>query len=340
MKKKVLLIYTGGTIGMVKDYTTDTLKPFDFDHILNQVPELANIDCDLETAVTEKALDSSDMKKEHWIILADVIGKRYSEFDGFVVLHGTDTMAYAASALSFLLENLDKPVIFTGSQLPIGIVRTDGKENLITAIEIASSYLNDRPLVPEVAIYFEYSLYRGNRSIKVDAQHFKAFESPNFGMLAQAGVSIEFNKFNILKGNPGKSLKVFDRMDNNVALIKLFPDMRVEIIEAVCNIEGLKALVIESYGSGNAPSDSLFLAPIKKAIDGGLIVLNISQCIGGSVHQGKYHNSKTLEQIGVLSGGDLTTAAGITKLMYLLSKHDNRDDLIKDLLIPLRGEMS
>jgi len=340
MKKKVLLIYTGGTIGMVIDYATHTLKPVDFDHIINQIPELEQIDCELEYQATDKAVDSSDMLKENWIALAQMIGSNYDRFDGFVILHGTDTMAYTASALSFLLENLDKPVILTGSQLPIGTLRTDGKENLITAIEIASSYENDRPLIPEVAIYFEYSLYRGNRSLKVDAQQFKAFESPNYGLLALAGVNLKFNKFNILKGNPGKSLKVYEQMDNNVALIKMFPDMQNEIIESVCKMNGLKALVIESFGSGNVPSRNHFLDTVQSAVEAGIIVLNISQCIGGSVKHGHYHNSDTLEKIGVISGRDLTTAAGLTKLMFLLAKHDNRDNLISELIVPLRGEMS
>jgi len=340
MKRKVLLIYTGGTIGMKKDYETDSLSPVDFDHIVNEVPELNRINCRLEYRSFKKPIDSSDMNPELWIDLAEFIERNYEDFDGFVILHGSDTMAYTASALSFILENLNKPVILTGSQLPIGTLRTDGKENLITAIEIASSYAGDTPRVPEVAIYFEYQLYRGNRARKEDSENFRAFESPNYPLLAEAGVNINFDENVILKGNSGKNLIVHKKLSADVAIITLFPGISHKVVQSVGNIPDLKGLIIETFGSGNAPSDSKLLEALKTIINNDIVILNISQCHGGSVVQNKYRNGQYLEEIGVIGGGDLTAEAALTKLMFLLGKSENLATVKSDLKHSLRGEMS
>lgn len=339
MKRKVLLIYTGGTIGMKKDYVTDSLKPFDFSHIFEEIPELSKIDCQLDIQANPKPIDSSDMAPENWKLLALRIEENYDSYDGFVVLHGSDTMAYTASALSFMLENLSKPVIFTGSQLPIGTLRTDGKENLITAIEIAAFYENDIPVVPEVAIYFEYRLYRGNRAIKADADHFQAFQSPNYPWLAEAGVRIKYYRHNV-KPIPSESLLVFTEMESNVASLRFFPGISVEVIRCVCFNPMIKGLVLESFGSGNAPNNPDIISVLKEAIEKGLVVLNVSQCIGGSVHQGLYYNSKILGEIGVISGRDITTEAAVVKMMFLLANCENKKEVEDNLRESLRGEMT
>lgn len=339
MKRKVLLIYTGGTIGMKKDYTTDSLVPFDFSHIFEEIPELSKIDCQLDIQANPNPIDSSDMAPENWKLLALRIRDNYDAHDGFVVLHGSDTMAYTASALSFMLENLAKPVIFTGSQLPIGTLRTDGKENLITAIEIAGHYENDIPVVPEVAIYFEYSLYRGNRAIKIDAQHFRAFETPNYPFLANAGVNIKYYKHNI-NAVPTEPFSVFPEMDSRVAFLRFFPGISAETVRSICLNPEIKGLVLETFGSGNVPNNLEIIGVIKEAIEKGLIVLNVSQCIGGSVNQGQYYNSKILKEIGVVGGGDITSEAAIVKMMFLLARYDNRDEVKAYLGMSLRGELT
>ena len=340
MKRKVLLIYTGGTIGMKKDYETDSLSPVDFEHVFNEIPELNRIDCQLEFRSFKNPIDSSDMRPDLWIELAEFVKSHYNDFDGFVILHGSDTMAYTASALSFLLENLNKPVILTGSQLPIGTLRTDGKENLITSIEIAATYINDKPRVAEVAIYFEYNLYRGNRARKEDADDFKAFESPNYPLLAEAGVNIEYNDSAIAKGHPGKELIVHNKLSTDVAIVTLFPGINHQIIEAIGKTPDLKGMIIETFGSGNAPSDSKLLDALKNIINNDVVILNISQCHGGTVVQNKYRNGQYLEEIGVISGGDLTSEAALTKLMFLLGNAENLTAVKSDLKRSLRGEMS
>lgn len=325
---------------MKTDYERNALIPVDFEHIFNEVPELKRINCKLSIQSFKDPIDSSDMNPEIWIDLATRIEESYDKFDGFVILHGSDTMAYTASALSFMLENLDKPVILTGSQLPIGTLRTDGKENLITAIEIASSYNNERPIVPEVAIYFEYRLYRGNRARKVDAEHFNAFETLNYPFLAEAGVSISFNEEVISKGNAGKKLVVHKKFSKDVVILKLFPGLNSQIVNAIVNIPDLKGILIESFGSGNAPSDEGVLNSLAEAIKRGIVVLNITQCHGGSVFQKKYKNGQYLEEIGVIGGEDLTTEAAITKLMFLLGMIEDRVEIKRKLKESLRGEMS
>lgn len=334
------MIYTGGTIGMKADYERNVLTPVDFDHIFTIVPELNKFDCDLVFRSFRDPIDSSDMKPELWVEIVEFVEENYNDFDGFVILHGSDTMAYTASVLSFMFENLNKPVILTGSQLPIGTLRTDGKENLITAIEIAAEYDGDRARVPEVAIYFEYHLYRGNRARKEDADDFRAFETPNYPLLAEAGVRLKFNESAISKGSPGKKLIVHKSLSNGVNIIKLFPGIRPEMIRCAGSIEGLQGIVLESFGSGNAPSDPGLLAAFKEIIDRGIVMLNITQCHGGSVDQVKYKNGQYLEEIGVISGRDLTTEAGLTKLMFLFGKYDNVEAVKKVLKTSLRGEMT
>lgn len=340
MKGRILIVYTGGTIGMKHDYGRNVLTPVDFAHVVNEVPELARLDCDISVKAFEKPLDSSDMDQSVWLRLVSIIEENYNSFDGFVILHGSDTMAYTASALSFLLENLSKPVVLTGSQLPIGTLRTDGKENLITAIEIASARIDGRARVPEVAIYFEYHLYRGNRARKVDAEHFSAFETLNYPLLAEAGVSIKYNDAAIMKAPAGNDFHAHKAMSGDVAILKIFPGIRAENILAMKTIKNLRGLVMETYGSGNAPSESKVLKAVEELVKSGIHVLNITQCHGGAVNQSRYPNGRSLGEIGVVGGGDMTTEAGLTKLMFLLASGKNHSEIAKSLASPLRGEKS
>lgn len=338
-KPKVLLIYTGGTIGMVEDTETGSLRPFDFNHLFNQVPELKRFNIDIDCVSFEKPIDSSNMSPKEWIKMAEIIEGNYSKFDGFVILHGSDTMAFSASALSFMLENLAKPVIFTGSQLPMGKIRTDGKENLITAIEIAAAKENSKPIVPEVAIYFEYSLYRGNRTHKFNAEHFQAFRSANYPELAEAGVHIKYNHSAILKQS-NNQLVVHKKLDNHIAILKIFPGINTEVIKSVVNIPGLKALIIETFGAGNAPIIPEMFDILANAIKNGMIVLNVTQCNSGSVDQGRYETSSAFNQIGVIGGKDITTEAAVAKLMFLLGCNKPLGEVKKLLSVSLRGEIT
>ncbi len=335
----VLIIYTGGTIGMIKDENTGTLIPFNFDNLIKYIPLLKNFNADIQSISFEKPIDSSNINPEMWIDLALLIKENYEKYDGFVILHGSDTMAYTASALSFMLENLSKPVILTGSQLPIGLLRTDGRENLIVALEIATAKKNNKAVVPEVCIYFENYLFRGNRSHKYNAEHFKAFVSQNYPALAEVGVHIKYNSNAICKPFID-FLIVHTRLNNEIALIKLFPGISRNFVNAVLTIKGLKAVIIETYGSGNAPTDDWFIESLQNAINQDIVILNITQCESGAVEQGKYETSTKLGQIGVVGGQDMTTEAAITKLMYLFGENFSPEEVKKLLNISLRGEIS
>ncbi len=339
-KANILLIYTGGTIGMVKDYETGALKAFDFHELLKHIPELNQLDCDIKSVSFEKPIDSSNMNPEYWIKIATIIEDTYQDHDGFVVLHGSDTMSYSASALSFMLEHLDKPVIFTGSQLPIGDLRTDAKENLITAIQIASLQENGKPVIREVGLYFEYKLYRGNRTTKINAEHFEAFSSPNHPALAESGVNLNVHRPYLLKRTHAKKgLLVHKTFNTDVAILKLFPGITFNLIDAVLKTPNLKALILETYGAGNAPTDPWLINLLEEAIKNGIHVINVTQCSGGSVIMGHYETSKRLSQIQLIDGKDITTESAITKAMYLLGGNVS-DSLFKTIFeTSLRGEM-
>lgn len=338
-KTSILILYTGGTIGMVMDNKTGVLKPFNFENLFEVIPTLRLFNYDIDSYCFDPLMDSSNMNPENWVQIADVIEKNYESYDGFVILHGSDTMAYTASALSFMMQNLNKPVILTGSQLPLGVVRTDGRENILTAIEIAAAKEDETPVVPEVCIYFENQLFRGNRTIKYNAQNFEAFISPNYPTLAKAGIKIDYSRNAIHRPN-FKKLKIFRNLDCNIGILKLYPGISKSIVESTLNSKGLKAVILETFGSGNAPDNQWFLIALKKALEQGIIILNVTQCQVGKVEMGKYETSIQLKEMGVISGKDITTEAAVTKLMYLLGTVKDNEKVKEILGSSIVGEMS
>lgn len=341
MKKKsnILLIYTGGTIGMIKDSETGALENFNFNDLLEYIPELNLLDCNISSKSFSKPIDSSNMKPSNWVEIGTIVEENYESYDGFVILHGSDTMSYTASALSFMLENLSKPVIFTGSQLPIGDLRTDAKENLITSIQIASLIEKNQPVIQEVGVYFEYKLYRANRTTKINAEHFEAFDSPNYPPLIISGVNLFVNYDFLLKPKKNKKLVVHKFFEPNVLLVKLFPGINEKMINHILSTPNLKGMIFETYGSGNLTNEKWFLKALKIIIDKNIPVVNVTQCVGGSVDMNIYSTNVIYRNIGIISGKDITTEAAVTKLMLMLGQNISANNFKTKFETSLRGEM-
>lgn len=336
--QSVLIIYTGGTFGMVRD-ETGALVPFNFGKVVDQVPVLKHLDLRLTVISFPVPIDSSNVGISDWKAMAYIIEENYDQYDGFVILHGTDTMAYSSSMISYMLKGLGKPVIFTGAQMPIGYLRSDARDNLITALEIASDYKKGYPTISEVCVYFNHLLLRGSRAQKIRSSAFAAFESENYPALAESGIEIEYNYAAIRKYDPTKKLKVINTLDDRVALIKIFPGMPRQSIAPLLLNEEIKGIVLESFGSGNTMTFDWFHDLLKEAIVSGKIILNVSQCVGGEVQQGRYETSKMLDDLGVVSGGNITTEAAITKMMFLFGTYPTHEVVKEKLAESIVGEM-
>jgi len=335
---QILIIYTGGTIGMMSDPQTKVLKPINFEQIMDNVPELEKLNCKIKVHSFEQIIDSSNMNPAIWSELAGLIETNYDDVDGFVILHGSDTMAFTASVLSFMLEGLGKPVIFTGSQLPISAIRTDAKENLMTSIEIAKAKKHDRARVPEVCIYFDYKLFRGNRSFKYNSSKFEAFRSPNYPILAESGVHLRFS-VNDIRQPADVPMTVHKNLVSDVAVLKLYPGISPKVVENILSAD-VRGIVMETFGAGNTTTEQWFTDLLKNAIDSGKVILDISQCKVGTVELGRYETSRQLKDIGVANGYDMTFESAVTKMMFLLGQYDNPAKVKELLETDLRGEIT
>ncbi len=337
----ILLIYTGGTIGMIENPETGALESFNFDQLQRHVPELQKFQCTIDTYQFDPPMDSSDMEPDAWRKLVRIISERYNDYQGFVILHGTDTMAYTASALSFMLEGLCKPVILTGSQLPISVLRTDGKENLLTSIEIAAACNEQgKPMVPEVCIFFENHLMRGNRTTKMNAENFNAFRSFNYPVLAEAGIHIKYNNVQIHDNGATMELTPHYLLDTNIAVLKLFPGIQENVVASALATEGLRAVILETYGSGNAPRKDWFIRLLKEASVRGIVIVNVTQCNAGTVAMERYETGYQLLQAGIVSGHDSTTESAVTKLMFLLGHGYSPEEVRRLMNVPMAGEIT